>query len=135
MKAQTSTPGRAKNSLLGVLGWLLPLLVAIAAGAWVSGSRQSDEIRHVARARDDIRAMTAALLAPRPDGSGMPSTGQGLDALVGDGSLPHIPFDPWGRTYQYNNPGKAHSWELYSLGPDGVESADDIVSWNIYGGR
>lgn len=136
MKRQHISPAAgSRHSLLGVLGWLLPLLVAIASGLWLASKQQTDEIRQVAKARDQIRAIAAALLAPRPDGAGMPNTGHGLSALVDDGTLPHIPPDPWGRPYQYRNPGSVHAWELYSYGPDGVESTDDIVSWNLYGGR
>lgn len=126
---------RLQASLIGVLGWLLPLGVALASGYWLATHRTTDDIRQNARARDDIRAIGAALLAPRNDGKGMPDTAQGLQALVADGILPDIPDDPWGRPYQYRNPGAAHAWELYSFGPDGRESVDDIVSWNLYGGR
>lgn len=135
MNAQQLRKTRLQASLIGVLGWLLPLGVALASGYWLASHGTTDDIRQNARARDDIRAITAALLAPRSDGKGLPDTGQGLQALVADGILPHIPGDPWGRPYQYHNPGAAHAWELYSLGPDGQESADDIVNWNLYGGR
>lgn len=135
MNLRQSRKARLQASLIGVLGWLIPLGVAIASGYWLSSLRTTDDMRHVARARDDIRAIGAALLAPRDDGKDMPTTEQGLRALVADGILPHIPEDPWGRPYQYRNPGTAHAWELYSFGPDGRESADDIVSWNLYGGR
>lgn len=122
-------------SLIGLLGWLLPLAVAIAVVFWLNAGRQSDHMRQVAKARDEIRAISAALIAPRPDGLRMPDGKQGLSALVDEGSLPHIPLDPWGRAYQYRNPGTVRAWELYSLGPDGIESADDVVGWNLYGGR
>lgn len=122
-------------SLIGVLGWLLPLAVAITVVLWLNAGRQTDQMRRVSKARDEIRVMSTVLVAPRPDGLGMPDSQQGLSALVADGSLPHIPLDPWGRAYQYRNPGALRDWELYSLGPDGIESADDVVGWNLYGGR
>ena len=122
-------------SLIGVLGWLLPLAVAIAVVFWINASRQTGNMRKVSQARDEIRALSAALIAPRPDGRSMPDSRQGLAALVEDGTLPHIPLDPWGRPYQFRNPGTVRTWELYSLGPDGIESADDVVGWNLYGGR
>lgn len=131
---KTAAP-RAGSSLLGIVGWGIPLLVAIAAGSYLSQARQTDDIKQKARARDDIRAMTSALLLQRPGHLTMPSTAEGLRALVSDGTLPGIPDDPWGQPYQYRNPGTVRAWELYSLGPDGVESQDDIVSWNLYGGR
>ena len=36
--------------------------------------------------------------------------------------------DPWGRPYQYRYPAtkSKQPYDVYSLGPDGVESADDI---------
>lgn len=123
------------SSLLGLIGWGIPLAVAVAAGVYLEGKLQTDDIRRTARARDDIRALTAALLAERPDGKAMPETQEGLQALVTDGTLPQVPNDPWGRPYQYRNPGTVRSWDLYSLGADGIESKDDVVSWNLYGGR
>lgn len=130
MKATTSTVA-GRGSLLGLLGWLLPLLVAIATGLWLASRQPDEDSRRTARARDDIRALTAALLAP----GGLPDSRDGLARLVADGRLPTIPLDPWGRPYRYLHPGNVRVWELYSLGADGVESADDIVSWNLYGGR
>ena len=41
------------------------------------------------------------------------------------------PIDPWGREYQYKCPGphRTYDYDLYSLGPDGQESADDPKNW------
>ena len=74
-----------------------------------------------------------------------PSTAEGLQALLtapGDKSDrwrgPYIeapsgklPVDPWGRPYQYRYPGTRNkgSYDLFSFGPDGVESEDDIGNW------
>jgi len=74
-----------------------------------------------------------------------PTTQQGLQALLtspeGSGSRwkgPYIdtkggalPIDPWANPYQYRYPGTHNpdSYDLYSYGPDGVESADDIGNW------
>ncbi|MDD5020334.1 MAG: type II secretion system major pseudopilin GspG [Candidatus Omnitrophica bacterium] len=43
------------------------------------------------------------------------------------------PVDPWGRAYVYQSPGEHNtgSFDLYSLGKDGVEGGDDdIVNWD-----
>lgn len=41
------------------------------------------------------------------------------------------PVDPWGNDYQYAYPGTRNpeTYDLFSLGKDGVESDDDIVNW------
>ena len=46
-----------------------------------------------------------------------------------------LPEDPWGNPYQYRFPGtkninKSSGYDIWSLGQDGVESADDIGNWN-----
>lgn len=124
--AKKTAPG-----LLVTVAWLLPLLTAGATYYLVLRDHTDEESARIARARDEIRALSSALLA----GPALPATADGLAALVADGRLPHIPDDPWGRPYRYLNPGEQHAWELYSLGPDGVVSQDDVVNWNLYGGR
>lgn len=132
----TARPATGR-SLLATLSWLLPLLVALASAFWIDSLQPSADMQQQVRARDDIRVLTAALLAPRAptEPQGLPTTAQGLQSLVSDGLLTHLPVDPWGRPYQYRQPGQQRNWELYSLGADGVVSQDDIVSWNLYGGR
>lgn len=124
-----------RPAFLEILACGLPLAVAAAAATHLYGSRTTDAIRDLARARDELRVINSALLAGRPGGKPMPGSAEGLPALVADGTLPHLPPDPWGRPYQYRRPGLQRDYELFSLGPDGVESGDDVVAWNLYGGR
>ena len=46
---------------------------------------------------------------------------------------PVLPKDPWGHDYQYRLPGQHGSYDLYSLGADGVEGGEgnnaDLTSW------
>ncbi len=72
-----------------------------------------------------------------------PTTNQGLVALVTLPTSPpvpenwngpyleKVPKDPWGREYQYHYPGNhpPFDYDLYSMGPDGVDSGDDIANW------
>ena len=72
-----------------------------------------------------------------------PSTEEGLKSLIlspegGTGKWrgpyikgKNVPEDPWKRPYQYRYPGAKNtgSYDLYSWGPDGQESADDIGNW------
>jgi len=41
------------------------------------------------------------------------------------------PLDRWGRAYQYRQPAmrSQSAYDLFSLGPDGVPSADDVGNW------
>lgn len=95
-------------------------------------------------ARQNIRIIESALNMYRLDNFHYPSTDQGLDALVKkptgspeaknwnkDGYIDRLPKDPWGNPYQYLNPGTHKEFDLFSLGPDGVPSEDDIGNWNI----
>jgi general secretion pathway protein G len=73
-----------------------------------------------------------------------PTTEEGLQALMRPPAgkeanwkgpyLEEIPPDPWKQPYQYRYPGSkningARGYDIWSLGPDGTESADDIGNW------
>ncbi len=91
----------------------------------------------VAVAKTDISAnMATALDLYELDNGRYPGNLQML--LTDPGGLsnwngPYIKrksIDPWGREYQYRYPSsKGRDYDLYSLGPDGVESGDDITNW------
>ena len=100
-------------------------------------------------AKNDIKAISAALDMYKLDNYSYPSTQQGLEALVSkpsgsptprnwnpDGYLKRLPVDPWGNPYQYLSPGsKGGAFDLYSLGADGrqdgTELNADIGNWDI----
>lgn len=87
----------------------------------------------------DIQAITTQLKTYEMQNYTFPSTAQGLQALVSKPSsepvprrwrqlLEQVPLDPWGTPYQYAYPGRKNTkgFDLYSFGPDRVESADDL---------
>ncbi|MDR3214087.1 MAG: type II secretion system protein GspG [Azoarcus sp.] len=133
MSRPSQTPARPSRfpSLAEILALILPVAAAIAMGAYLLAGRPKGEDANYARARDDIRALRSVLLS----GAALPDTASGLARLVEGGLIPFLPKDPWGRPYQYRNPGTEYAWELFSLGPDGMESKDDVIAWNLYGGR
>jgi general secretion pathway protein G len=49
--------------------------------------------------------------------------------------LERLPNDPWGRPYQYLNPGANGEVDIFSLGADGQPDGDgvnaDIGSWQL----
>ena len=123
-----------------ILGVLAALVVPKVIG-------RPDEARAIA-ARQDIASLMQALKLYRLDNQRYPSTEQGLQALVarpasaplaanwkGGGYVERLPSDPWGRPYQYLNPGVHGELDVFSLGADGApggEGSDaDIGSWNL----
>ena len=94
-------------------------------------------------ARTEIKRIKGALGFYKLKNFNLPSTEQGLQALVTKptGSpepssrwkqeLESIPVDPWGNPYQYLNPGTHDDIDIMSFGPDGRKSDDDIGSWQL----
>lgn len=90
-------------------------------------------------------SMKAPLTTYRYHMGTYPSTAEGLQALLtAPGSAgdrwkgPYLdtpgnqlPVDPWRHPYQYRYPGTKNpgKYDLFSFGPDGVESGDDIGNW------
>jgi general secretion pathway protein G len=121
------------------------MLVVIIIGALVAMvfprlTGRSEQAR-VAAAEADIRSNIAtALKLYELDNGNFPSSEEGLNALLSKPSsarswngpyLEKRPIDPWGREYKYKCPGDHRSadYDLYSVGKDGVESADDVKNW------
>ena len=104
---------------------------------------RADDAR-VTAARTDVNNLMQALKLYRLDNQRYPSTEQGLNALVAKPSaspvppnwrpyLDKLPSDPWGRPYQYINPGLKGEVDVLSLGADGQAGGEgrdaDIGSW------
>lgn len=101
----------------------------------------------VQKAKVDIQLLGDALKMYHMDLHTYPTTDQGLEALrQPPAGLPNpeqwgpepylekeIPLDPWGKPYQYQYPGRVNtqSYDIWSLGPDGIDgSQDDICNWS-----
>lgn len=104
---------------------------------------RTDDARMTA-ARTDVNNLMQALKLYRLDNQRYPSTEQGLAALVNKPSagpvppnwrryLDKLPNDPWGRPYQYLNPGVHGEVDVISLGADGQAGGEgpnaDLGSW------
>lgn len=104
---------------------------------------RADDARSTA-ARTDITNIMQALKLYRLDNQRYPTSEQGLQALIGKpttGPVPNnwrpylekLPNDPWGRPYQYLNPGIKGEVDVMSLGADGQSGGEgknaDIGSW------
>lgn len=123
-----------------ILGILAALVVPNIIG-------RPDEARAVA-AKQDIASILQALKLYRLDNHRYPTTEQGLQALVvkpttapvpenwkAGGYVERVPKDPWGRPYQYLNPGLHGEIDVFSHGADGAPGGEDrdadIGSWNL----
>jgi len=122
--------------VLAILGVLAALIVPNVLG-------RADEAR-VTAARTDVGNLMQALKLYRLDNQRFPSAEQGLQALVTRPTVEPLPLnwkpyveklprDPWGRPYQYLNPGLQGEVDVLSLGADGQPGGEgfnaDIGSW------
>ena len=119
-----------------IIGALAAMVVPRLAG-------RSEEAR-MGAARADIKGnLSLALRLYEVDNGRYPTTEQGLAALMKKPTGPPVPenwkgpyieqepLDPWKRTYGYRYPGThpPRDYDLFSQGPDGKESEDDIANW------
>ena len=104
---------------------------------------RADDAR-VTAARTDITNLGQALKLYRLDNQRYPTAEQGLRALIAKPTtnpipgnwkpyLEKLPNDPWGRPYQYLNPGIKGEIDVMSFGADGQSGGEgkdaDIGSW------
>lgn len=104
---------------------------------------RADDARATA-AKTDVNNLMQALKLYRLDNQRYPTTEQGLQALVAKPATPPVPTnwkpyveklpnDPWGRPYQYLNPGVKGEIDVMSFGADGQPGGEgnnaDIGSW------
>lgn len=121
-----------------ILGILAALVVPKVMG-------RPDEARVVA-AKQDIASIMQALKLYKLDNRRYPTTEQGLPALVVKPTaapvpdnwksyLEKLPNDPWGKPYQYLNPGLKGEIDIISFGADNQPGGDgvdaDIGSWDL----
>ena len=119
------------------------VILGILAAILVPKVMDRPDQARITKARQDIRALEAALNLYKLDNYVYPTTDQGLDALIErpssdeppswkeGGYLDRLPLDPWKQPYQYLSPGANASIDIYSLGPDQQPSADDIGNWQL----
>src|SRR5205823_12428936 len=104
---------------------------------------RADDAR-VTAARTDVNNLMQALKLYKLDNQRYPTAEQGLQALIAKptaGPIPpnwkpyleKLPNDPWGRPYQYLNPGVKGEIDVFSFGADGQPGGEgknaDIGSW------
>ena len=122
-----------------IIGILAVLVVPRVVG-------RSDDAR-IAAAKHDVATIQQSLKLYRLDNGRYPTSEQGLQALVAKPQsapvptnwrqyLDKLPKDPWGKEYQYLNPGVHGEVAVFSLGADGAPGGSggadaDIGSWQL----
>jgi general secretion pathway protein G len=126
---------------------VIVILGVLAALVVPSVLSRTDDAR-IAAAKSDLAAIRQALKLYRLDNQRYPTTEQGLAALVArpdqppappnwkpGGYLEKLPRDPWGRPYQYLNPGLKGEVDVFTYGADGAPGGNgadaDIGSWDL----
>ena len=86
------------------------------------------------KAKQDIRAIQAALDLYKLDNFSYPTTDQALSSLVPK-YIARMPKDPWGNKYRYLSPGVQGAVDIYTYGADnlkgGAGSDRDIGNWDL----
>ncbi|WP_116748954.1 type II secretion system major pseudopilin GspG [Acidovorax sp. 99] len=120
------------------------VIIGVLAALIVPNVLERADDARVTAARTDITNIMQALKLYRLDNQRYPTAEQGLQSLVIKptvGPVPgnwklyleKLPNDPWGRPYQYLNPGIKGEIDVMSFGADGQSGGEgkdaDIGSW------
>jgi general secretion pathway protein G len=143
MKMEMQQRRQSGFTLIEVM--VVVVILGILAAFIVPRLMDRPDAARVAKAKSDIRSIESALSLYRLDNHSYPATDEGLDALVEKpadapawkegGYLDRLPKDPWGKPYQYLNPGVHGTIDIFTYGADGAEGGDganaDVGNWSI----
>lgn len=124
-------------SLIEIL--VVVVIIGILAAVIVPRVMDEPDRARVTKARQDVQSLVTALNMYKLDNYQYPSTQQGLEALVRQpsgqpeapnwkpgGYIDRLPDDPWGRPYQYLNPGLKGEIDVWSFGANGMPGGEGI---------
>ena len=120
------------------------VIIGVLAALIVPNVLERADDARITAARTDVNNVMQALKLYRLDNQRYPTTDQGLQALITKPTtepvppnwkpyLEKLPNDPWGRPYQYLNPGVKGEIDVMSFGADGQPGGEgknaDVGSW------
>jgi general secretion pathway protein G len=141
LKSRTSVSGFTLIEVMVVV-----IILGVLAAIVVPRVMERPDEARITKAKQDIRAMEAALNLYKLDNFAYPTTDQGLEALVQKPSgspepknwkkyIDRLPKDPWGEPYQYLSPGTKGEVDIFSLGADATQGGEgvnaDIGNWTL----
>lgn len=116
------------------------VILAILAAIVVPKIMHRPEQAKMVAAKQTILAIQNAMDLYKLDNGVYPTEEQGVQALVtkptsdpipqnwqSGGYLQHMPKDPWGHAYHYDNPGKHGDIDIYSDGPSGKPDGKTLI--------
>ena len=109
---------------------LVAVIIGILASTVLPRLTGRVEKARVNRAKTDVANISLAIKLYELHKGSFPAALADLRAGGAESYLEKDPVDPWSRPYQYQYPGQRNpaSFDLFSTGKDGVESADDILN-------
>jgi general secretion pathway protein G len=123
---------RRAFSLIEVM--IVVVIIGLLAGVVTYATTSYMDKAKRQRARSDIATYSGAVDAFYLDKGRFPTNQEGLKALVPE-FVKLLQNDPWGRPYQFVQPGKAGKYEIISYGADGREGGNgedrDITNSDI----
>jgi general secretion pathway protein G len=145
MKCPASLKRRLRSAGFTLIELMVVLVIIGVLAALIVPNvlDRADDARATA-ARTDVNNIMQALKLYKLDNQRYPTSEQGLQALIAKPSsgpmpanwkpyLEKLPNDPWGRPYQYLNPGVKGEVDVMSFGADGQQGGEgknaDVGSW------
>jgi general secretion pathway protein G len=120
--------GRRGFTLIELM--VVVVIIAALAGMVLPKVLPASTEAKIKIAEGDLAALKTALQLYHLKNDRYPSTEEGLKALY-PAYLEKPARDPWKRDYLYRNPGtrNAGGYDLWSVGPDPQNDADDVRNW------